>query len=230
MAALSVARLKPSIGQQGKNTQTILRGFKTDQFSVALPAPLFDEAIAAIGGKEGFGQRVITLFAGLIEHQRGFDAVAIGAGQHRLPFDAAIGLQRADGRSPAAGSVITAVTSHSDPQHRQDDRTASKGQGHGVIVPHPTPLRLHMAVTPPGLRFLLLKQSLEQAAMDPSNPASPRSRRLRRWLIGIGVTALLLAIYGFSLNWFAQQLGDDLEKSIRLPSTAAERETSGGSY
>jgi len=66
--------------------------------------------------------------------------------------------------------------------------------------------------------------------MDPSHPASPRSRRLRRWLIGVGVTVLILGLYAFSLNWFAQQLGDDMQKSMRLPTTAAEHETSGGYY
>lgn len=66
--------------------------------------------------------------------------------------------------------------------------------------------------------------------MDPARPAPPRSNRLRRWVIGIGLGVVVLGLYAFSLNWFAQQLGDDMQKSIRLPAAAAERETSGGYY
>lgn len=68
------------------------------------------------------------------------------------------------------------------------------------------------------------------SVMDSSHPAPPPSRRLRRWLIGVGVAVVVLGIYAFSLNWFAQQLGDDMQKSIRLPNTSAERETAGGYY
>lgn len=46
---------------------------------------------------------------------------------------------------------------------------------------------------------------------------SPRPGRLRRWLVGLGLLVLLMAIYGVSLNWFAHRLGDDIEKSLRIP-------------
>lgn len=49
------------------------------------------------------------------------------------------------------------------------------------------------------------------------HPNSPRSSRLRRWLLGLGLLGLLMAIYGASLNWFAHRLGDDVEKSLRVP-------------
>lgn len=49
----------------------------------------------------------------------------------------------------------------------------------------------------------------------PSDP--PRSSRLRRWLIGLGLIVVLAAVYGVSLNWFAHRLGDDVEKSLHVP-------------
>lgn len=49
------------------------------------------------------------------------------------------------------------------------------------------------------------------------NLNSPRPGRLRRWLVGLGLLVLLMAIYGVSLNWFANRLGDDVEKSLRIP-------------
>ena len=71
---------------------------------------------------------------------------------------------------------------------------------------------------------------VEGAHMQHTDPAAPRSQRLRRWLIGLGVCAVLLGAYAFSLNWFAQQLGEDMEKTIRLPTPAADSDTSGGYY
>lgn len=66
-------------------------------------------------------------------------------------------------------------------------------------------------------------------AMDLDRNSS-RTRRLRRWLIGIGVGVLVLGGYAFSLNWFANRLGDDMNKAIRVPTVSADQETSGGSY
>ncbi len=66
--------------------------------------------------------------------------------------------------------------------------------------------------------------------MDIRSTAPPPSRRLRRWLIVVGVAVAVLGLYGFSLNWFAQQLGDDMQKSIRMPTATSERETAGGYY
>ncbi|MDQ3229567.1 MAG: hypothetical protein M3Q13_07520 [Pseudomonadota bacterium] len=66
--------------------------------------------------------------------------------------------------------------------------------------------------------------------MEHPDQVVPQSRRLRRWLIGLGVCAALLAVYAFSLNWFAQRLGDDMEKTIRPPTAAADNDTLGGYY
>lgn len=66
--------------------------------------------------------------------------------------------------------------------------------------------------------------------MQHPDPAVPRPPRLRRWLIGLGVCLALLGVYAFSLNWFAHRLGDDMEKTIRLPTAAADNDTSGGYY
>lgn len=66
--------------------------------------------------------------------------------------------------------------------------------------------------------------------MDPAHPSPLRSRRLRRWLIGIGLGLVVLGAYALSLNWFAQRLGDDMQKSIRLPTAGADQDTSGGYY
>jgi len=63
-----------------------------------------------------------------------------------------------------------------------------------------------------------------------TDPTAPRSQRLRRWLIGLGVCVVLLGAYAVTLNWFAQRLGDDMKKSIRLPTAAADKDTSGGYY
>ncbi|MCL1634750.1 hypothetical protein M2650_08920 [Luteimonas sp. SX5] len=53
--------------------------------------------------------------------------------------------------------------------------------------------------------------------MRPHSNHSPRTGRLRRWLVGLGLLVLLATVYGLSLNWFAQRLGDDVEKSLRVP-------------
>ena len=45
----------------------------------------------------------------------------------------------------------------------------------------------------------------------------PRSGRLRRWLIGLSLLAVLALGYALSLSWFAHRLGDDVEKSLRTP-------------
>lgn len=66
--------------------------------------------------------------------------------------------------------------------------------------------------------------------MNHTDPTAPRTSRLRRWLIGVGVCVALLGAYAFTLNWFAQRLGDDMEKAIRLPTAAADNDTSGGDY
>lgn len=66
--------------------------------------------------------------------------------------------------------------------------------------------------------------------MQHTDPVAPRPRRLRRWLIGVGVCVVLLGAYAVTLNWFAQQLGNDMEKTIRLPTAAADNDTAGGYY
>lgn len=53
--------------------------------------------------------------------------------------------------------------------------------------------------------------------MRPQPGRSPRPGRLRRWLVGLGLLALLMAVYGAGLNWFAHRLGSDIEKSLRIP-------------
>ncbi len=53
--------------------------------------------------------------------------------------------------------------------------------------------------------------------MHPSPHHAPRSGRLRRWLAGLALLAALGLIYGLGLNWFAERLGDDVEKSLRVP-------------
>ena len=63
--------------------------------------------------------------------------------------------------------------------------------------------------------------------MQHPEQTSLRPRRLRRWLIGLGVCAVLLGGYAFTLNWFAQRLGEDMEKTIRLPTAAADNDTAG---
>ncbi len=56
--------------------------------------------------------------------------------------------------------------------------------------------------------------------MRPHHNHHPRSGRLRRWLVGLGLLVLLATGYGLSLNWFAQRLGDDVEKSLHMPETS----------
>jgi len=53
--------------------------------------------------------------------------------------------------------------------------------------------------------------------MRPHHSPHPRSGRLRRWLVGLGLLTLLAAVYGVSLSWFAHRLGDDVEKSLHMP-------------
>jgi hypothetical protein len=50
----------------------------------------------------------------------------------------------------------------------------------------------------------------------PPHPA-PRTGRLRRWLIGLGLLTLLAAGYGMSLNWLIHRLGDDIGQSVHRP-------------
>ncbi|NZA25647.1 hypothetical protein H0E84_04570 [Luteimonas sp. SJ-92] len=45
--------------------------------------------------------------------------------------------------------------------------------------------------------------------------ADPPRHRLRRWLIGLAVLALLLAGYAAALHWFTLQVGDGVESSLR---------------
>lgn len=52
--------------------------------------------------------------------------------------------------------------------------------------------------------------------MRPQHHA-PRSGRLRRWLIGLSLLSALALGYGLSLSWFAHRLGNDVEKSLRVP-------------
>lgn len=56
--------------------------------------------------------------------------------------------------------------------------------------------------------------------MRPHHPHTPRSSRLRRWLVGLGLLTALASAYGLSLSWFAHRLGDDVEKSLRMPETS----------
>ena len=53
--------------------------------------------------------------------------------------------------------------------------------------------------------------------MQPPHSHPPRPGRLRRWLIGLGLLALLTVGYGLSLNWFVHRLGDGVEKSLQRP-------------
>lgn len=53
--------------------------------------------------------------------------------------------------------------------------------------------------------------------MQPSQQHEPRPGRLRRWLAGLALLAALALAYGASLSWFAQRLGNDVEKSLRMP-------------
>ena len=66
--------------------------------------------------------------------------------------------------------------------------------------------------------------------MNHTDSTAPRTGRLRRWLIGVGMCVVLLGAYALTLNWFAQRLGDDMEKSIRLPTVSADNDTSGVYY
>lgn len=56
--------------------------------------------------------------------------------------------------------------------------------------------------------------------MRPSRHHEPRPGRLRRWLVGLALLTVLALAYGLSLNWFAHRLGDDVEKSLRVPNAA----------
>lgn len=44
----------------------------------------------------------------------------------------------------------------------------------------------------------------------------PTRPRLRRWLIALAVLLALLGIYGVALDRMAQQLGEDMQKSLRM--------------
>ncbi len=58
---------------------------------------------------------------------------------------------------------------------------------------------------------------LPKYGMRPSQHPTPRPGRLRRWLVGLALLTALALAYGLSLNWFAHRLGDDVEKSLRVP-------------
>ncbi|TWI01885.1 hypothetical protein IP90_02445 [Luteimonas cucumeris] len=53
--------------------------------------------------------------------------------------------------------------------------------------------------------------------MRPRPGHPPRSSRLRRWLAGAGLLTVLALAYGLSLSWFAHRLGDDVEKTLKVP-------------
>jgi len=64
--------------------------------------------------------------------------------------------------------------------------------------------------------------------MDAIQPPS-RESRLRRWLIGIGIALLLLAVYGVALDWFAQRIGTDVAKTMHaLPGVEDDRHRAPG--
>lgn len=52
-------------------------------------------------------------------------------------------------------------------------------------------------------------------------PARRRSR-LRRWVTGLVVLALVLAIYAVALRWFTVRVEADVHKSIRALPVAGE--------
>lgn len=47
------------------------------------------------------------------------------------------------------------------------------------------------------------------------NTSTRPRRRLRRWLIGLCVVAVLLGAYAVALRWFTLQIGDGVEGSLR---------------
>ncbi|MCD9031753.1 hypothetical protein LDO32_08450 [Luteimonas sp. Y-2-2-4F] len=50
-----------------------------------------------------------------------------------------------------------------------------------------------------------------------SDPASPSvgARRLRRWLVGLGIAAALLVAYAVALQSIGARIGDGVESSLR---------------
>ncbi len=52
------------------------------------------------------------------------------------------------------------------------------------------------------------------ATRSASEPVRGRSR-LRRWLIGLLIVAVLLAVYGIALRWASEELGQDVLESMR---------------
>jgi hypothetical protein len=55
-------------------------------------------------------------------------------------------------------------------------------------------------------------------AIPANQPASEPERgpsRLRRWMAGLLVVAVLLGAYAYGLRWFTQQVGQDVQETLR---------------
>ncbi|MEZ0470814.1 hypothetical protein [Luteimonas salinilitoris] len=47
------------------------------------------------------------------------------------------------------------------------------------------------------------------------NTSTKPRHRLRRWLVGLCIAAVLLGAYAVALRWFTLQIGDGVEGSLR---------------
>ncbi|CAN5596795.1 hypothetical protein BH23PSE2_BH23PSE2_08420 [soil metagenome] len=50
---------------------------------------------------------------------------------------------------------------------------------------------------------------------SPNPQSRPPRSRLRRWMVGISVLLVLLAIYAVALRWLTTQIGNDVQDSLR---------------
>ncbi|MEP6634520.1 MAG: hypothetical protein ABJA62_09955 [Luteimonas sp.] len=51
---------------------------------------------------------------------------------------------------------------------------------------------------------------------------TPRRPRLRRWLIALAVVLLLLVAYATALEWFAQRIGTDVQRTMHAATSGQE--------